>query len=86
MGPTANGASVPKPQSASLLAYLCVSFLTHSPLSAGHLSASLVISASPLDQVDADDPEKAADVLLKISAGYKEEAESGEALLEAVGK
>ncbi|XP_059892906.1 ran GTPase-activating protein 1b isoform X1 [Gadus macrocephalus] len=36
------------------------------------------------DQVDADDPERAADVLLKISASYKEEAESGEALLEAV--
>ncbi|CAL8385892.1 unnamed protein product [Arctogadus glacialis] len=41
-------------------------------------------TASLEHQVDADDPERAADVLLKISASYKEEAESGEALLEAV--
>ncbi|CAL8302461.1 unnamed protein product [Lota lota] len=41
-------------------------------------------STSLEHQVDADDPERAADILLQISASYKEEAESGEALLEAV--
>ena len=84
MGPTANRAPVPKPQSAEMLAYP-----TFHPLHTVSRRTSLhltVISVSPLDQVDADDPDRAADVLLKISASYKEEAESGEALLEAVGK
>ncbi|XP_056433669.1 ran GTPase-activating protein 1-like [Gadus chalcogrammus] len=76
-GVNCNGNSPSSKLQSPIASYLC------SPSSEKELDLEDK-TASLEHQVDADDPERAADVLLKISASYKEEAESGEALLEAV--